>query len=161
MYRFSCGLRSRVVTCIILAVLLSCAAAAQNHVAPSIQVIGSPNTVTANPSIPRPTTTPCTVVLFQNFDFADFNPKSFNYTPPAGCPGPWAAVVLSANWSVDAGVQFDRTAEIWLGGANIFFGTTPEPSHNVQRIWRTESNLTEYSPLFTIAQQGRVDLGNL
>ena len=52
-------------------------------------------------------------------------------------------------------------AQIWIGGANIFFGTTPEPSHDVQRTWHTESNLTEYSPLFTVPQQGRVDLGNL
>jgi Peptide N-acetyl-beta-D-glucosaminyl asparaginase amidase A len=161
MYRLSCFPLSRIVAYLTLALLLSCTATAQNYVAPSVQIIGSANTVTANPPVPRPATTPCTVVLFQNFDFADFNPKSFNYTPPAGCPGPWAAVVLVANWSVDAGRQFDRTSEIWLGGANIFFGTTPEPSHNVQRVWRTESNVTELSPLFTVAQQGRVDLGNL
>ena len=91
-------------------------------------VVGSPNTVTANAPVPRPTTQPCTVTLFQNFDFADFNPKPFNYTPPAGCPGPWAAVVFEADWSVDPGVQFDRTANIWIGGTNIFFGTTAEPS---------------------------------
>ena len=142
-------------------VLMSCVAGAQNWVAPSVQTIGSGNTVTANPTLPRPGTTPCTVVLFQNLDFSDFNPKSFSYTPPAGCPGPWAAVVLNTNWSVDAGRQFDRTAEIWIGGANVYFGTTPEPSHNVQRMWHTESNLTEYSALFQAAQQGRVDLGNL
>ncbi len=161
MNRVSCIRLFRIAVCLSAAFLLTCAAGAQNYVAPSMQMIGSPNTVTANPTVPRPSTTPCTVVLFQNFDFADFNSKFFNYTPPAGCPGPWAAVVLVANWSVDAGRQFDRTSEIWLGGANIFFGTTPEPSHNVQRVWRTESNLTELSPLFTVAQQGRVDLGNL
>lgn len=141
--------------------LLVCTAIAQNYTAPSTPVIGSQNTVTANAAVPRPGTQPCTVTLFQNFDFADFNPKYFNYTPPAGCPGPWAAVVFEADWSVDAGRQFDRTGEIWLGGTNIFFGTTPEPSQDVERTWHTESNLTEYSPLFTVAQQGRVDLGNL
>jgi hypothetical protein len=101
------------------------------------------------------------VQLFQNLDFSDFNPKFFSYTPPSGCPGPWAAVVLEADWSVDAGRQFDRTAEIWIGGANVYFGTTAEPSHNVQRMWHTENNLTDYSPLFTTPQNGRVDLGNL
>jgi hypothetical protein len=136
-------------------------AAAQNYVAPSTPVIGSQNTVTANAPVPRPTTTPCTVTLFQNFDFADFNSKFFDYAPPADCPGPWAAVVFEADWSVDAGRQFDRTGNIWIGGTNIFFGTTPEPSHNVERTWHTESNLTEYSVLFSGAQQGRVDLGNL
>ena len=80
-------------------------------------VLGSPNTVTANAPVPRPATQPCTVTLFHNFDFSDFNPKPFNYTPPADCPGPWAAVVFEADWSVDPGVQYDRTANIWIGGS--------------------------------------------
>src|SRR6516162_10970682 len=133
--------------------LISNLGSAQNYVAPSTPVIGSANTVTANAPVPRPTTQPCTVTLFQNYDFADFNPKFFSYAPPVGCLGPWAAVVLEADWSVDAGRQFDRTSEIWLGGANIFFGTTAEPSRDVQRSWHTENNLTEYSPLFTIPQK--------
>src|SRR6516162_9731397 len=141
--------------------LISNLGSAQNYVAPSTPVIGSANTVTANAPVPRPTTQPCTVTLFQDYDFADFNSKFFSYTPPAGCPGPWAAVVLEADWSVDAGRQFDRTAEVWIGGTNVYFGTTAEPSHDVQRSWHVESNLTEYTPIFTIAQQGRVDLGNL
>ncbi|MGB7552908.1 MAG: peptide-N4-asparagine amidase [Candidatus Korobacteraceae bacterium] len=134
---------------------------AQNYTAPSIPVIGSGNTVTANAPVPRPSTTPCTVQLFTNFDFADFNSQFFNYTPPADCPGPWAAVVLEADWSVDAGRQFDRTGNIWIGGTNVYFGTTAEPSHDVMRTWHTESNLTDYSPLFTTPQGGRVDLFNL
>jgi hypothetical protein len=162
MNRFRAYQPSRIAVVIgVVSLLLTCAAVAQNYTAPSAPVIGSGNTVTANPPVPRPTTTPCTVTLFQNFDFADFNSKFFNYTPPANCPGPWAAVVFEADWSVDAGRQFDRTGNIWIGGANIFFGTTPEPSHDVQRTWHTESNLTEYTPLFTVAQPGRVDLGNL
>jgi hypothetical protein len=146
---------------IIVVLLLTCAASAQNYVAPSTPVVGSPQTVTANAPVPRPTTTPCTVTLFQNFDFDDFNPRPFNYTPPAGCPGPWAAVVFEADWSVDAGVQYDRTTNIWIGGANIFFGTTAEPSQNFVRQWHTESNLTELSPLFTTAQPGTAILFNL
>ena len=146
---------------IVVVLLLPCLAIAQNYVAPSIPVLGSANTVTANAPVPRPSTTPCTVTLFQNLDFADFNPKFFAYAPPTGCPGPWAAVVFEADWSVDAGRQFDRTAEVWIGGTNVYFGTTAEPSHDVMRSWHVESNLTEYSPLFTMAQNGRVDLGNL
>ena len=142
-------------------VLLASAAFAQNYVAPSTPVVGSPNTVTANAPVPRPSTTPCTVTLFSNFDFDDFNPRPFNYTPPSGCPGPWAAVVFEADWSVDAGVQYDRTTNIWLGGNVIFFGTTAEPSGNFVRQWHTESNLTEISPLFTIPQQGTAILFNL
>lgn len=143
------------------ALLLTCSGVAQNYTAPSNPQLGSANTVTANAPVPRPGTTPCTVQLFTNFDFADFNPKYFAYFPPADCPGSWAAVVLEADWSVDAGRQFDRTAEIWIGGANVYFGTTAEPSQNVMRAWHTESNLTDYTPLFTVKQVGRVDLGNL
>jgi hypothetical protein len=152
---------TRIVLLLAAALLLAGAAWAQNYVAPSTPVIGSANTVTANATVPRPPTNPCTVTLFQNYDFADFNPKYFNYTPPSDCPGPWAAVVFEADWSVDAGRQFDRTAEVWIGGANVYFGTTAEPSATVQRSWHVESNLTDYSPLFSTAQQGRVDLGNL
>ena len=141
--------------------LLTCAGFAQNYTAPSNPQIGSANTVTANAPVPRPSTTPCTVQLFTNLDFADFNPKFFNYTPPSDCPGPWAAVVLEGDWSIDAGRQFDRTAEIWIGGTNVYFGTTAEPSHTVMRSWHTESNLTEYTPLFTAPQGGRVDCDNL
>ncbi len=151
----------RMFASVALVTLLTCAASAQNYVAPSNPVVGSPNTVTANAPVPRPATQPCTVTLFQNFDFADFNPKPFNYAPPAGCPGPWAAVVFEADWSVDPGVQYDRTANIWIGASNIFFGTTAEPSQNFTRTWHTESNLTEMSPLFTVAQAGQVTLGNL
>jgi len=161
MHRFSCFPVSQVLMSIMGVLLLTCLAAGQNYVAPSYPVVGSYNTVTANPPVPRPTTTPCTVILFQNFDFDDFNPRPFNYTPPAGCQGPWAAVVFEADWWVDAGVQYDRTTNLWLGGYNIFFGTTAEPSQNFVRHWHTESNLTELSPIFTLPQQGTAILGNL
>jgi hypothetical protein len=93
--------------------------------------------------------------------FADFTPKSFTYTPPADCPGPWAKVILEANFSINKGRQYDRTANIWIGPTNIYFGTTAEPSHNVARHWHVERDLTDYSSIFTVTQAGTVDLGNL
>jgi hypothetical protein len=127
----------------------------------SAQTVGSSNTATADPPVPRPHTTPCTVQLFSNLAFADFSPKPFAYTPPAACPGPWAKVVLEADFSVTAGRQFDRTAEIALGHVNIYFGTTAEPSSTVSPSWHVERDLTDYSPLFRAAQSGDVNLGNL
>ncbi len=141
------------------ALLFSSLAVAQNYTAPSTPVIGSPNTVTADPVVPKPSGPSCTVQLFTNLEFADFNPKYFNYTPT--CPGPWKKVVMEGDFNVTAGRQFDRTAEIWIGGVNIYFGTTAEPSATVPRNWHVESNLTDYSALFAAAQNGRVDLGNL
>src|SRR5437763_246221 len=88
--------------------------------------VGSTNVAAADPLIPAPYTTPCTVTLYENKEFADFNVKPFDYAPPASCPGPWQKVVLSADFSVTMGRQFDRTAQIWLGGAIVYFGTTQE-----------------------------------
>lgn len=127
---------------------------------PGLQ-IGSANTATADPPVPRPKTTPCVVQLFSNVAFADFSPKLFSFTPPAACPGPWAKVVLEADFSIQAGRQFDRTANIWIGGTNVYFGTTSEPSAAVARSWHIERDLTDYSALFQTAHNGSVDLGNL
>ncbi|MBZ5667349.1 MAG: peptide-N(4)-(N-acetyl-beta-glucosaminyl)asparagine amidase [Acidobacteriia bacterium] len=123
--------------------------------------IGSGNTAFADPPVPHPHTTPCKVTLYKQFVFADFNPKSFTYTPPAACPGPWAKVILKANFSINQGRQFDRTANIWIGPTNIYFGTTAEPSHDVARHWSVERDLTDYSSIFTVSQAGTVDLFNL
>jgi hypothetical protein len=122
--------------------------------------IGSSNTATADPPAPHPNTQPCKVALFNHYRFADFNPKSFNYAPPA-CAAPWAKVILVANFTVTKGIQFDRTANIWLGPTNIYFGTTSEPDPNDTRTWQIERDLTDYSSIFTTSQAGTVDLGNI
>jgi Peptide N-acetyl-beta-D-glucosaminyl asparaginase amidase A len=150
---------SKFAVTLILLWLLSALVTAQLAVA-QLQ-IGSGNTAFADPPVPRPHTTPCVVTLYQQLKFADFSPKSFTYTPPAACPGPWAKVILQANFSINQGRQFDRTANIWIGPTNIYFGTTSEPSHNVARHWHVERDLTDYSSIFTVAQDGTVDLDNL
>ena len=129
--------------------------------APIPPQIGSPNTVTADPAVPRPRTAPCVVPLFVNYVFDNFNAQTFSYAPPANCPGPWAKIVFEANFNVTAGVQFDRTAAIYLGHANIYYGTTAEPGENFGPSWHIERDLTDYSSLFTSTQTGEVDLGNL
>jgi hypothetical protein len=139
--------------------VLAATAISAQPIPPPGLVAGSANTATADPPVARPNTTPCVVTLFNNFAFADFSPKPFSFTP--ACPGPWAKVVLNADFSIQAGRQFDRTAEIWIGGVNVYFGTTSEPSGTVARSWHIERDLTDYSALFNSAQNGRVDLGNL
>lgn len=130
-------------------------------VADGAPTVGSSNTAVADPPVAVPGTTPCVVPLFANLTFADFSPKLFSFTPPAGCPAPWAKVVLAADFAVTAGRQFDRTASIWLGGTNVYFGTTSEPSATVSRSWHIENDLTDYSALFKTAQPGMVQLDNL
>ena len=122
--------------------------------------VGSANTVTADPLVGRPKTMPCVVPLFSGAQFFNFNVQTFSYTPPAGCPGPWAKVVLTADINVAPGIQFDRTANFWLGPYNIFFGTTAEPGQNNGPSWHVEKDLTEYSAIFNTAQSGQADIGN-
>ncbi len=123
-------------------------------------VIGSSNTVSVEPPVSRPGTHTCTVQLFTNQEFADFNTKSFTYTPPAHCAGPWAKVIFEADFTVTKGLQYDRTAQFFLGGANIYYGTTPEPRSNLSPAWHVERDVTELSSLLTTSQPGSAILGN-
>jgi len=121
--------------------------------------IGSSNTVSADPNVTRPSTTPCIVTLFTDAQFYDFNVENFTYTPPSACPGPWAKVILESDINLNAGIQYDRTANYWLGPVNIYFGTTAEPS-NIGPSWHVENDLTDYSSIFYNAQSGQADIGN-
>lgn len=145
---------SKFAATLVCLVLLSGFAAAQYK-------IGSGNTATADPPVPHPATTPCKVQLFSQFKFDNFNPQSFDYAPPAACPGPWAKVILHADFSITKGIQYDRTANIWIGPVNIYFGTTAEDDPNDARNWHIERDLTEYSTIFTTDEVGTVDLFNL
>lgn len=128
---------------------------------PAGPTVGSPSTATAEPPVATPATTPCVVPLFANLTFADFSPKLFAFAPPAACPGPWAKVVLAADFAVTAGRQFDRTGSIWIGATNVYFGTTSEPSRAVSPTWHVEADLTHLTALFTAPQPGMVQLDNL
>ena len=136
------------------------AIAAQVVVTPTTPQVGSSNPATAAPLVPRPTTRPCVVQLFQNLEFADFNLKSFDYTPPASCPGPWSKVVFTADFTVTAGRQFDRTAAFYLGHANIYYGTTAEPRSTLSPSWHIENDVTDLAAIFKSPQVGEANLGN-
>ncbi|HEX8805798.1 MAG TPA: peptide-N4-asparagine amidase, partial [Candidatus Aquilonibacter sp.] len=119
------------------------------------------NETTADPPVPRPQEAPCTVQLFSNFQFTNFTYPTFQYTPPANCPGPWAKVVLNANFAVTAGVQFDRTGSIWIAGTNIYFGTTAEPGASYSPSWQIQKDVTDLTPIFETPSTGEVVLGNI
>jgi len=139
---------------------LPCTTLAQVVIAPPTPQIGSSNTVSADPAVKRPHGKPCMVQLFTNQPFADFNTKTFGYTPPADCPGPWAKVVFTADFTVTAGRQFDRTAQFFLGGANLYFGTTAEPRATLSPSWHVERDVTDLGTLFKSSQAGTAILGN-
>jgi hypothetical protein len=124
--------------------------------------IGTSLTVTADPLVQRPHTKPCTVTLFTNYQFAFFSQttQNFQFAPSADCAGPWEKVVLDIDFSENAGRQFDRTAELYLGNTNLYFGTTPEPIRTAANNWHIERDITDYSALLTKAQQGFMNLQN-
>lgn len=124
--------------------------------------IGTQYTVTADPLVPRPSSQPCKVQLFTDYTFAFFSESSqtFQYSPPADCPGPWAAVVFEADFSENAGVQFDRTASLYINNADIYFGTTPEPLATLTNTWHVERDVTDYSALLSLPQTGTMVLPN-
>jgi hypothetical protein len=144
----------------LLSPALAAVATAQVVVVPTTPQIGSSNPITAQPQEPRPGTSPCVVQLFSNLAFADFTPKTFSYAPPSGCPGPWAKVVFTADFTVTAGRQFDRTAAFYLGHANIFYGTTAEPRSSLSPSWHVEHDVTDLTSLFLSTQTGEANIGN-
>ena len=122
--------------------------------------IGSSNPVSAEPLVPRPATRPCKVQLFQNLSFTDFNERPYTYTPPAECKGPWAKVVFSADFTVTAGRQFDRSTQIYLGNVTLMRGSTAEPRATLSPSWHVESDVTDLSALFQSAQNGIANIQN-
>jgi len=132
------------------------------HAQSTNRQIGTQFTVTADPLVPRPHTKSCVVPLFTNYQFAFFSETTQNYqfTPPANCPGPWNKVVLDINFSENAGRQFDRTATLYMGNTNLYFGTTPEPIRTATNTWHVERDITDYSALLANHQQGFMVLQN-
>ena len=123
--------------------------------------IGSGNTVSADPPVAVPNEKPCIVPLFSGVQFEDFSIHDFSFAPPSGCKGPFEKIVLAGDFSVTAGVQFDRTAVIDLNFTNIYFGTTAEPGSSLAPSWHIERDETDYAALFKSAQTGHIILGNI
>ena len=140
--------------------LFSLFPSAQAQTPPAVRV-GSPDTATADPLPARPHTAPVTVPLFRGLKFTDFTTKKFGYQPPPGGPRRWAKVLFVADFAVSPGRQFDRTAQVTLGGATLYFGTTMEPSRTVGPRWHVERDVTEDSALLRLPQAGEAILGNI
>jgi hypothetical protein len=145
----------------VLAALAALSPGAAFAEVPPVVTTGPTGVATALPDEPVPPGRACVVQLFADQQFIGFTPKAFHYAPPPECPGPWAKVVLRADYSVNAGRQFDRTASIWLGGVNLYFGTTQEPSAAIAPQWHVQRDVTDYSALLRRAADGRTILGNV
>jgi hypothetical protein len=117
--------------------------------------------LTAAPPIARPQTPSCTVTVMQDFAFNSVVGHGvFNGTlsPPANCPGPWSKIVLDFDGKV-AGRQFDRLMNVWVGSAEVFQSSTPEPDPDGIK-WHVEHDATRYSSLFAQPEPIKVELQN-
>lgn len=113
---------------------------------------------TAAPPVERPKTKSCTVDIVDH-GFKDFEAYKSTIAPPADCPGPWNKIVLDMDGSVK-GRQYDRIAQIEVGGVTVFYTSTPEPSREGIR-WHAEKDLSAYAPLFVHKQDLTMTLGNV
>jgi hypothetical protein len=120
---------------------------------------GSGNEAVIEPPIAHPDEAPCVVKLYHNAQFGASN-VNFIYNPPANCPGPYSTIVLSVDVSLDAGIQYDRTGTIWIGGVPLWFGTTAEPNPSLGPSWHFERNVTDYTSLLGGTNPGFVLIAN-
>lgn len=142
--------------------------AAATALAANAPGVDARNVAIADPGVPRPDVKPCVVQLFADEAFGvrgeqtrmDATPHPFDYRPPRACQGPWAKVVLEAKFAVDAGYQYDRTASIWLGDVNLYFGTTQEPTPDTAPHWEIQRDLTGYAALLRQPAAGAVLINN-
>lgn len=148
----------------ILPLIAAAAAPPPPIIGPTIN-IGEQGVATAEPLVPVPPTTPCVVQLYTadspTGTFDDYNAHPFSYTPPKGCGGRWYKVVFKADFNVTVGTQYDRTASVWLGGVNVYFGTTQEPRSSVSPSWHVERDVTGLSALFRTTQSGNAIVYNV
>ena len=116
--------------------------------------------VELSPPLARPSDPSCTVTLFDRREFQGDEPLPLAYRPPADCPGPWRKVVLEADFDVTTGTQFDRSADLTLGGATLFLGTTMEPGDTYAPHWQVARDVTDYAALLRTPTDGRATLVN-
>lgn len=158
MHAWRSGFRVSLMSAVLITCLMSTAALAQS----TNRQIGTQFEATADPLVSRPASQPCKVTLFTDYQFAFFSSttQTYQFTPPANCVGPWKKVVFEADFSENGGVQFDRTTSLYMANTNLYFGTTPEPLASATNTWHIERDVTDYSALFTIPQQGSMVLQN-
>ena len=121
--------------------------------------------VTAAPPPTEPDTAHCTVTLADHFPSnttdASHTPQQYSgtLTPPADCPGPWAKVIMTQTISV-SGRQYDRVGSLQIGGTDVYWGTTEEPSGPTPTTYTIKKDLTEYSALLRTPQPYHGGIGN-
>jgi hypothetical protein len=164
-HRMGLPRRSLILTAGLLAAISAAAAMAPEPVVGPPIAIGETGTAVADPLVPVPPETPCVVKLYTadspTGTFDDYAAHPFDYAPPPGCNGPWNKVVFKADFNVTIGRQYDRTASVWVGGVNLYFGTTQEPSASRSPSWHVERDVTDLSAALVTSHPGNAVVYNI
>jgi hypothetical protein len=126
------------------------------------------NALSVEPRVPRLGIAPCVVELFRDLAVDNGSEEgpfdAFEYVPPAGCPGPWAKVILSVD------LRSPNTAPPYYAALdNIMFSLgdqSRDPNRAIELMvatpqinegspsWRVERDVTDYSALLYAARTG-------
>ena len=157
--------RTVILTAGLLAAISAAAAMAPEPIVGPPIAIGETGVAVADPLVSAPPETPCVVKLYTanspTGTFDDYAAHPFDYAPPSGCKGPWNKVVFKADFNVSTGRQYDRTASVWVGGVNLYFGTTQEPSASRSPSWHVERDVTNLSALLMASHPGNAVVYNI
>lgn len=153
-------MRSLFWSAVLLGAGLAVPAYAADYAAPPVPPVGTNTVAEVELRVPRPASQPCIVTLFDTREFVGEDPARFDYAPPQNCKGPWAKVVIEADYAVSAGRQYDRTAIINVGGVNLYFGTTMEPRKDIAPEWHVERDVTDYQAYLRDKRKGAAWLVN-
>ncbi|HZE48664.1 MAG TPA: peptide-N4-asparagine amidase [Jatrophihabitantaceae bacterium] len=153
----------RTVLTLLAALALLAAFATPALAAPQFIETQTDNPVTAEPPVSRPAGPHCTVTLADHFmsNAPDRTPQTFSGTlaPPSACRGPWAKVVMDYTVSV-SGRQYDRIGDLNIGGTEVWWGTTEEPSGPTPITYTVSKDVTEYTALLRSSQPFTGGIGN-
>ncbi|WP_407351286.1 peptide-N4-asparagine amidase [Luteimonas sp. R10] len=155
------------VLCAYAAPLTAASPTPHGTAAPAAPPIGTRDTVTAGPRVPRPPGTPCVQELFRDAEATAPGPfwifeaqmRDFVYEPPAGCSGPWSKVVLKIEFrNADPSASLDGAvlAHLSIDGVPLFSGGAQY--NDVPTYWRAERDVTDYSAVLGTSGVGLVEM---
>lgn len=164
-----CPLGSRFLAALLIVPASAAFASGSTSVGPML--VGSTQLATVTPHVPVAAGVPCVVDLFHDELVMEQSAGSsgsgnpYAYTPPAGCHGPWAKVVLKVTVDEEAGGSFTDAAKAYvrLGGIEIFQGSLSNLPTQMQPMppdgtFQAERDVTDLAALLSGAHQGQVGL---
>src|SRR3954468_13844495 len=114
--------------------------------------------ITAAPPVTKPSGKSCHVTVAEA-QFRDFTPYTGTYAPPEGCGDRWSKVVLRMDGKV-RGRQYDRLADLHIGGVEVFRTSTPQPAPDGIQ-WSVEKDVTRYSDTLRTGHDVEMLIGNV